>query len=160
MAVSKDYLQYVLEQLAALPRVTSRRMFGGIGVYSDGVFFALLDDDTLWFKVGDSNRGDYVARGMAPFRPFRDKPEFSMSYFEVPADALEDRDELAVWARKSVAAAVASAKPKSPRALSGKAAPKRKMPVKGKAAPMRKAPAKSTTAPKRKAPAKPARPRK
>jgi len=111
MAVSPDYLQYVLEQLGGLARVTSRRMFGGIGLYCDGVFFGLIDDDTLFFKVDDTNRPDYVARGMAPFRPFRDRPDQSMSYFEVPADALEDRDELTAWARKSVTAAAAKPRP-------------------------------------------------
>jgi DNA transformation protein len=112
MAVSSDYLQYVLEQLSRLSAVTSRRMFGGIGLYSEGHFFALISDDTLFFKVNDSNRADYLARNMAAFRPFADKPDLSMSYFEVPADALEDRDELVVWARKSVAVAVASAQSK------------------------------------------------
>jgi DNA transformation protein len=112
MAVSPDYLQYVLEQLGGLARVTSRRMFGGMGLYCDGVFFGLIDDDTLFFKVDDTNRPDYVARGMAAFRPFKDRPDQSMSYFEVPADALEDRDELAVWARKSILAA--EKKPKQP----------------------------------------------
>ena len=116
MPVSKEYLGYVLEQLGAVPRVTSRRMFGGVGLYSDGLFFGLIDNDTLFFKVNDSNRGDYVARNMAQFRPFPDKPDLSMSYFSVPADALEDRDELAAWARKSVAVAAASAKPRRPRA--------------------------------------------
>ena len=112
MAVSSDYLQYVLEQLSGVARVTSRRMFGAIGLYSDGLFFGLIDNDTLFFKVNDSNRGDYVARNMSAFRPFPDKPDLSMSYFEVPADALEDRDELAVWARKSVAVAAAAPKPR------------------------------------------------
>jgi DNA transformation protein len=107
MAVTPDYLQYVLEQLGGLAHVSSRRMFGGIGLYCDGVFFGLIDNDTLFFKVDDSNRPDYVARGMAAFRPFPDRPDQSTSYFEVPADALEDRDELAVWARKSVLAASA-----------------------------------------------------
>jgi DNA transformation protein len=116
MAVRSEYLQYVLEQLSGLPRVTSRRMFGGIGLYCDGLFFGLIDNDTLFFKVDDSNRPDYVARGMAAFRPFPDRPDQSMSYFEVPADALEDRDELTAWARKSVAAALATAKPARPAA--------------------------------------------
>jgi DNA transformation protein len=116
VAVSTDYLQYVLEQLAPVPRVTSRRMFGAVGLYSDGFFFGLIDDDTLFFKVDDSNRGDYLARNMSALRPFKDKPDLSISYFEVPADALEDRDELASWARKSVAVAVASARPRRPRA--------------------------------------------
>jgi DNA transformation protein len=112
MAVSSDYLQYVLEQLGGLAGVSSRRMFGGMGLYCDGVFFGLIDDDTLFFKVDDTNRPDYVARGMAPFRPFRDRPDQSLSYFEVPADALEDRDELTIWARKSLVAAAAKPKAK------------------------------------------------
>ncbi len=116
MPVRSEYLQYVLEQLSGLPRVTSRRMFGCIGLYCDGLFFGLIDNDTLFFKVDDSNRPDYVTRGMAAFRPFPDRPDQSMSYFEVPADALEDRDELTVWARKSVAAALATAKPSRPAA--------------------------------------------
>jgi DNA transformation protein len=125
MPVSSDYLSYVLEQLAGLPRVTSRRMFGGIGLYSDGLFFGLIDNDTLFFKVNDSNRDDYVARNMPAFRPFPDKPDLSMSYFTVPADALEDRDELAVWARKSIAVAAASPKPRSRAAKAAAAKSKR-----------------------------------
>lgn len=125
MPVNKDYLSYVLEQLAGVPRVTSRRMFGGIGLYSDGLFFGLIDNDTVFFKVDDSNRGDYVARNMPAFRPFRDKPDLSMSYFAVPADALEDRDELTVWARKSITVAAAAPKP---RARKAKAALARKPP--------------------------------
>jgi DNA transformation protein len=69
MAVSSDYLQYVLEQLSGLGLVTSRRMFGCIGLYCDGLFFGLIDDDTLYFKVNDSNRAAYEARGMSRFRP-------------------------------------------------------------------------------------------
>ena len=123
MPVSPDYLQYVIEQLGGLARVSSRRMFGGIGLYCDGLFFGLIDNDTLFFKVDDTNRPDYVARGMAAFRPFRDRPDQSLSYFEVPADALEDRDELATWARKSLTAAAAK-----------RAAPKKRAPPKKKAA--------------------------
>ena len=127
MPVSSDYLSYVLEQLAGLPRVTSRRMFGGIGLYSDGLFFGLIDNDTLFFKVNDSNRGDYVARNMPAFRPFPDKPDLSMSYFAVPVDALEDRDELAVWARKSIAVAAAAPKPRARAAKSTAAKTKRRV---------------------------------
>jgi DNA transformation protein len=114
MAVSSEYLQYVLEQLSGLGGVTARRMFGGIGLYQDQRFFGIITSDTLYFKVDDSNRQDYLARGMDAFRPYADKPQVSMSYFEVPADALEDPDECAAWARKSVA--LASVKPHAGRA--------------------------------------------
>jgi DNA transformation protein len=116
MAVSHDYLQYVLEQLANLGGVTPRRMFGAVGLYCDGLFFGLISRDTLYFKVDDSNRADYVGRGMGQFRPYPDKPELSMTYFEVPADALEDAEECVAWARRSVAVALASGKPGGRRA--------------------------------------------
>ena len=121
MPSTQDYLNYVLEQLAGLGDVTSRRMFGGWGLYSDEVFFGIISDDTLYFKVDDSNRKDYESRGMSPFRPYADRPQVSLTYFEVPADALEDGKELAAWARRSIAVAVATSAKKSTRRASGKA---------------------------------------
>jgi DNA transformation protein and related proteins len=111
MPVNDDFLQYVLEQLAGLGRVTPRRMFGGVGLYHDAKFFGLIAGGTVYFKVNDSNRGEYEAHGMDRFRPYPDKPELSMTYYAVPADTLEDADECAVWARKSVA--IAAVTPKS-----------------------------------------------
>ncbi|HWK75183.1 MAG TPA: TfoX/Sxy family protein [Povalibacter sp.] len=114
MTVSADYLAYVIDQLAPFAKVTSRRMFGGAGLYADGLFFALLAEEELYFKVDDSNREDYVARGHRPFRPFPDKPEMSsMNYYQVPAEVLEDPDELKQWARKALAVAAAAAAAKS-----------------------------------------------
>jgi len=111
MAVSDSFLAYVLEQLEGLGRVRSKRMFGGIGLYCDDLFFALIDDDTLYLKVDDTTRPDFTARGLRPFQPFRDKPEYSMSYYEAPADALDDPEVLADWARKAVRVAAAARKP-------------------------------------------------
>jgi DNA transformation protein and related proteins len=116
MAVTDEYLQYVLEQLAGLEHLTTRRMFGGVGLYQDARFFALIAGDTLYFKVNDSNRRDYEARGADQFRPYPDRPHLSMAYYAVPADTLEDADECVLWARKSVAAAATSAEPAARRA--------------------------------------------
>jgi len=114
MSVSADYLAYVIDQLAPFAKVISRRMFGGAGLYADGLFFALIAEEELYFKVDDSNREDYVARGYRPFRPFPDKPEMpSMNYYQVPAEVLEDPDELKQWARKALAVAAAAAAAKS-----------------------------------------------
>jgi DNA transformation protein len=101
MVVTREYLHYVLDQLAALGAVTSRRMFGGVGLYHDARFFGIIMSDTLYFKVNDANRLDYSTRGMKAFRPYADKPLLSMAYFEVPADILEDPEECAAWRNKS-----------------------------------------------------------
>lgn len=110
MAVSEDFLAYVEEQLADVDGLRSRRMFGGVGLYSGDTFFGLLADNTLYLKADDLSRGDFLARGMQPFRPYRNKPDLSMSYYAVPADVLEDTDSLVAWARRAVRAAAAAPK--------------------------------------------------
>jgi DNA transformation protein len=117
MPVAAAYLQYVLEQLERLGRMSSRRMFGGVGLYCGDLFFGLIDDDTLYFKVNDDTRADYESRGMKPFRPYKDKPEVSMTYYTVPVDVLDDPEEIVTWARRSVAVAAATAKPRNPKTL-------------------------------------------
>ena len=112
MAVNQEYLSYVLEQLDGLARISFRRMFGGVGIYSGELFFALLFDDQLYFKVGDANRAEYESRSMQRFKPYADRPELSMTYYTVPVEVLEDRDELREWGKRSVAAALSSMKAK------------------------------------------------
>ena len=102
MPVTAEYREFVLEQLRRVaPSVTHRSMFGGVGVYSEGFFFALMDDDTTYLKVDDSNRGDFEAAGMGPFSPFGD-PAMVMQYYELPADLLEDADALRPWVHKAI----------------------------------------------------------
>jgi DNA transformation protein len=110
MPYSKEYLQYILEQLAGLRGVVARRLFGGAGFYSNELFFGLLMEDTLYFRVNDANRADYEALGMRRFQPYEDKAHLSFNYYTVPAHVLEDPDELVAWARRSLDAAAKSLK--------------------------------------------------
>ncbi len=110
MPVSNEYLDFVQDQLGGLGEITVRRMFGGAGLYLEGVFFAIVADDVLYFKVDDSNRSDYEAEEMGPFRPFGG--DAVMSYYEVPVDILEDPDRLKAWAAAAVDVAVRSSSPK------------------------------------------------
>ena len=137
MAVSSEYLDYVHDQLSGLGGVSSRRMFGGAGLYCDEFFFALIDDDTLYLRVNDANRADFTTRGMGQFRPYADRPELSMSYYETPADVLEDAAQLVTWARRSVAAAMAAVKPAAKAAKPTRAAPRVKRTGRGAARPKR-----------------------
>jgi DNA transformation protein len=89
-------------------------MFGGVGIYSGAFFFALIADDVLYFKVDDSNRTDFERRGMGPFRPYGEDGEV-MQYYEVPADLLEDPEQLRTWAEKAVAVARAKRSRRKPR---------------------------------------------
>jgi DNA transformation protein and related proteins len=104
MPVTESFVEFVLEQLDPVGGITSKRMFGGVGVYSGDLFFALLDNDVLFFKVDDSNRADFESAGMAPFQPYGPAGEV-MQYYQVPVSVLEHPDELAGWAAKAIAVA-------------------------------------------------------
>jgi DNA transformation protein len=120
MPVSPDYRAHVLEQLGRVAPVTSRSMFGGVGLYADGLFFALIDDDTVYFKVDDANRGDYLAVGSQPFMPMGDdKP---MGYYSLPEEILEDEGRLHEWAAKSIAVAERAKSKRQPKAKSSQKA--------------------------------------
>lgn len=101
MPVTESFIAFVVDQLAGCGFITTKRMFGGVGVYGGELFFALIADDLLYFKVDDSNRRDFEAAGMGPFKPYGDDREI-FQYYEVPLVVLEDADELARWARAAI----------------------------------------------------------
>jgi DNA transformation protein len=113
MSVSESYRTFVLDQLGrVIERVRIKSMFGGAGVYAGEFFFALIDDDVLYLKVDDTNRPDFVARGMEPFSPFGDGGEV-MQYYQLPEELLEDPDELKPWVEKAILVAANKRKRKS-----------------------------------------------
>jgi DNA transformation protein len=113
MPVTDEFLIYLKDQLADMGPVTSRRMFGGAGLYCDGLIFAIVVDDVLYFKVDDSNRADYEAAGTEPFTFTHDKGQMVMNYYEVPVDVLENKEKTSQWALKALDAAQAAKKTKT-----------------------------------------------
>jgi len=109
VAVSKGFIDFVVEQLEGCGPIVTRRMFGAIGIYSGDVFFAIIDNDILYLKVDDTTRKGFERAGCAPFRPYGDDRE-SMNYYTVPVSVLEDADELCEWGKKAIAVATASKK--------------------------------------------------
>src|SRR5438552_17452282 len=91
---TEAFRSFVLDQLEEIGDVTPRSMFGGVGLYHRGVFFGILARDTLYLKVGDSNRADYRRAGMKAFRPYPDRSG-TMKYYAVPLEILESPSELA-----------------------------------------------------------------
>jgi DNA transformation protein and related proteins len=127
MAVSREYLAYVLEQLADLAGLRSRRMFGGVGLYCEEIFFAIISDDTLYLRVDETSRAEFTSRGMQAFRPYADRPQLSMSYFATPAEVLEDATQLLSWSRRAVrAAGTAASAVRGPRRAPGRKSQRRR----------------------------------
>ena len=102
MPVSDEFVDYVVEQLSGWGEVSVRRMFGGAGLYRERTMFAVLADDVAYLKVDDSSRDDFLRAGSAPFEPYPEKIKTTIrTYFEIPADVMENPDELARWAQRS-----------------------------------------------------------
>ena len=99
-----SFVEFVLDQLRDVPGgVSARAMFGAHGLYAGETFFAIACDGVLYFKVDDASRGAYERRGMTAFRAT--ERQTLRRYFQVPADVIDRRDELARWARRAIAAA-------------------------------------------------------
>jgi DNA transformation protein len=106
MTISDEFVDYVIDQFAGWGEVSARKMFGGAGLYCDGVMFGLIADDVAYLKVDDSNREDFVKAGSSVFNPYPEKDKsVVMSYYEIPADVLEDRQLLGEWAERALTVA-------------------------------------------------------
>ncbi|MEO7318773.1 MAG: TfoX/Sxy family protein [Chthoniobacteraceae bacterium] len=113
MARLSEFITYLLEQLAPLGEVRARAMFGGFGIYRGDRMFALVAEDALYIKVDEVNRAEFEARGLLPFRYETKGKTNTMSYWQPPAEAMDDREMLCEWARKGVEAADRAAKKKT-----------------------------------------------
>jgi DNA transformation protein and related proteins len=116
----RQFVGFVVESLRPLGPVSARRMFGGHGIFMDGLMFGLIADDQLYLKVDDGNRAAYEAEGLQPFT-YRGKGRpIELSYCEEPSEGFDDPEILCDWAREAYAAALRGNARKTRRRSSGK----------------------------------------
>jgi DNA transformation protein len=112
MTASGEFLDFIKEQLAGFGPVTIRRMFGGAGIYRDGLMFALIADETLYLKADGASRSEFESLGLPPFSfAAKGAKKVIMSYWRAPEVCLDDPDQMTEWAGKAFAAALRSRKP-------------------------------------------------
>lgn len=116
MAISARFREFVAEQLAGVGAVTIRSMFGGAGVYSGGVMFGLIAEETLYLKADNATKGEFEAEGSGPFvYETKSGGNMIMSYWRVPERLYDDADDMLVFARKALAVARSAQAKKPPR---------------------------------------------
>jgi DNA transformation protein len=108
MKKSDSFHDFVVnERLSGVEGIRSRKMFGGYGIYRGPAFFAIIFDGRLYFKAGPALAQNFKKRGSEPFvyekRQGTKKKKVTMSYWSVPEDVLEDREEFLRWAEQSLA---------------------------------------------------------
>jgi|SRR5687768_1326823 len=105
MPKRSEFVEHVVETMRRFGPVDAKAMFGGWGLYHQGVFFALIAEDALYIKADDGNRADFDALGLEPFvYSMKDGQSLTMSYRAAPEEALESPDVMAEWARRGYAA--------------------------------------------------------
>ncbi len=103
-----EFIDHVQEIFASLGTVQARKMFGGYGLFCDGVMFALVADDALYLKSDASIETHFTARGLDQFTYEKRGKPVKMSYFTAPEEVFEDAEQAMLWGRRSFAAALRS----------------------------------------------------
>jgi len=101
-----EFSAHLHEVFAELGTITIRRMFGGYGVYHQGLMFALVAGDALYLKADTRNLPDFSTRGLPPFQYSKQGKLSNIAYYLAPDEVLEDPAEAAEWGRRSHAAAL------------------------------------------------------
>lgn len=109
MAQQSEFVAFLLDHLRAFGEVSARPMFGGYGVYHNGLIFGLVADGCFYLKADEQTRGHFEAAGLAPFSYVKEGKSYPMSYFEAPPEALENADEMQKWAALGFQAALRKA---------------------------------------------------
>lgn len=118
MTNSAGTIEFLTDTLAPLGQISVRRMFGGAGIYCNGVIFGLLADDVLYLKVDDTTVGDFAAEGMSAFSYGSPTGTRSVaSYWRAPNRLFDEPEEFVAWARRSLAANSVPARPARRRAV-------------------------------------------
>ena len=89
--------------------VTAKSMFGGHGIFLNGLMFALVADSTLYFKTGKELENELKTKGSEAFTYSKKGKPFKMSYYQAPEEALENHEDMKVWASKAYNAALQAA---------------------------------------------------
>ena len=102
----KDFKNFIIDLMQIIGPVHAKAMFGGYGIFLNGVMFALIADSVLYLKVDETTEDEFKYKGLEPFTYSKKGKLFKMSYYEAPAEVLEDSEEMNSWAKKAYNAAL------------------------------------------------------
>lgn len=101
-----EFVENLHEVFRDFGRISTRRMFGGCGIYHDGVMFALVAGDMLYLKADDGSSEYFESRGLARFQYNKGGKVISVSYYEAPGEIFDDPEAAVEWARRAFDAAL------------------------------------------------------
>ena len=101
-----EFVEYVVELMAGWAQVAARKMFGGYGLYREGLMFALIAEDELFFKADADNEAQFERADSHPFVYVSQTRTVQMSYWSAPAASLDSPAEMGEWCQSAYGAAL------------------------------------------------------
>lgn len=118
MAISqeeKEFAAHVVDLSQTIGPVYSKRMFGGFGIFLEGLMFGLIADNVYYIKVDDETRREFEELGLQPFTYDKSGKKMHLGYLQAPEEAMENIEVMSAWANKGFGAALRAAARKKPK---------------------------------------------
>jgi DNA transformation protein len=101
MKKHNEFIEFLYETFEDFGLIDVRKMFGGYGIYHDGIMFGLVEKNTLYLKADKTTQKHFESRGLSQFQYDRAGKVVKMSYYRAPEEVYDDREKAAVWARRA-----------------------------------------------------------
>ncbi len=101
-----EFIEFLHEVFADFGTISTRKMFGGCGIYHDSLMFGLVADDTLYLKADDTTKKLFIDKELTPFEYDKKDKKVKLSYYLAPEEIYDDPDEAVYWARMAYQAAL------------------------------------------------------
>lgn len=102
----QEFVNYVKETFAHFGPIQSRKMFGGYGIFHQGLMFALISDEQLYLKVDEKSKPLFIELDLEPFTYIKQNKPVQLSYFAAPETIFEDEQEALYWVNQAFQAAL------------------------------------------------------
>ena len=105
----QEFADYVVELIRTSGPVRAQRMFGGHGLFREGLMFGLIADGVLYLKADRVTDGEFKRKGLPAFSYLKQGKRFTLSYYQIPDEALDSGGVMRRWADEAYAVALRAA---------------------------------------------------
>jgi len=106
MTEAREFATHIVDLLEPFGPCEARRMFGGFGIFHQGLMFALIADGSLYLKADDANRARFLTEDREQFSYYKQDRQYRLSYYAAPEAFFEDPEACLEWARSAFDAAL------------------------------------------------------
>lgn len=106
MKKENEFLNYILELLDSLEGITVKSMFGGVGIFREGLMFAIVSSDNLYFKADEFNKFEFEHLNLKPFEYTKNGKKIYLSYYHAPEEVFDNSHDMVRWAELAFEAAL------------------------------------------------------